>query len=43
MAAKFEITKDKAGKFRFHLKGPEPRDHRCQPGLRDEGQCREGH
>jgi uncharacterized protein len=22
MAAKFEITKDKAGKFRFHLKAP---------------------
>jgi uncharacterized protein YegP (UPF0339 family) len=22
LAAKFEITKDKAGKFRFHLKAP---------------------
>ena len=22
MAAKFEISKDKAGKFRFHLKAP---------------------
>jgi hypothetical protein len=42
MAAKFELSKDKAGKFRFHLKAPQRRDHRRQPRLRDQGQCREG-
>jgi hypothetical protein len=43
MAAKFEIGKDHAGKSRFHLKAPEWRDYRCQPGLRDEGKRRERH
>ena len=42
MAAKFEISKDHAGKFRFHLKAPEWRDHCRQPGIRDEGERREG-
>ena len=31
MAAKSEISKDKSGKFGFHLKAPNGRDHRCQP------------
>jgi hypothetical protein len=40
MAAKFEISKDHAGKFRFHLKAPNG-DHCRQRGLRVKGQCRE--
>ena len=43
MAAKFEISKDHAGKVSLPPQGPERRDHRRQSGVRDEGQRREGH
>jgi uncharacterized protein len=42
MAAKFEITKDKAGKFRFHLKAPNGEIIAASQRLRNEGQRREG-
>jgi hypothetical protein len=42
MAAKFEITKDKAGKLRFHLKVPNGEIIAARPGLRHQGQRREG-
>jgi uncharacterized protein len=32
MAAKFEITKDHAGKFRFHLKAPNGEILAASPG-----------
>ena len=43
MAAKFEISKDHAGKFRFHLKAPEWRGGKHRPARdADEGERREG-
>jgi uncharacterized protein YegP (UPF0339 family) len=32
-AGKFEISKDKGGKFRWHLKAANGEDHRRQPGI----------
>ncbi|WP_422590941.1 YegP family protein [Mycobacterium sp.] len=42
MAAKFEISKDHAGKFRFHLKAPNGDIIAASQGT-NEGECREGH
>ena len=33
MAAKFELSKDEAGKSRFHLKAANGEIIRCQPGV----------
>jgi uncharacterized protein len=43
MAAKFEISKDHAGKFRFHLKAPNGEIIAASQGYGDEGECGEGH
>ncbi len=40
-AAKFEIRKDHAGKFRFHL-NPQRRDHRRQPGYESKANAEKG-
>jgi len=42
MAAKFETSKDHAGKCPLPPQGPERWNHRRQPRIRDEGECREG-
>jgi uncharacterized protein len=43
MAAKFEISKDKSGKYRFHLKAANGEIIAARPGLRDQGKCPQGH
>jgi uncharacterized protein len=42
MAAKFEISKDKPGKFRFHLKAANGEIIAASQGY-DPGKCPEGH
>jgi hypothetical protein len=42
MAAKFEISKDHAGKFRFHLKAPNGESSPLAKAM-SRGQRREGH
>jgi hypothetical protein len=39
IAPGFEIIKDQAGKFRVSPQGGRRRDHRRQPGLREQGKC----
>ena len=41
MAAKFEISKDKSGKFRFHLKAANGEIIAASQGLRHQGKRRE--
>lgn len=43
MAATFEISKDHAGKFRFHLKVPNGEIIAASQGYENKGECREGH
>jgi uncharacterized protein YegP (UPF0339 family) len=43
MAGKFEISKDKAGKFRFHLKAANGEIIAASQAYETKAQCREGH